>query len=140
MVDVARQCAQLHAQGRERYLSPRAPSRPAASAWASLNLPLTVTTKQMLAAVGQSRLMMIYESFFEIYGIHVGQVLLTRADVKDRGRFLNARDTLQALLEHRSYQLSTRTTPWLQPRSGSATTTTSRPWLRCWPMPTCCCC
>jgi glutamate 5-kinase len=55
----------------------------------------------MLAAVGQSRLMLMWERFFEIYGIHVGQILLTRADLESRRRFLNARDTLQALLDRR---------------------------------------
>jgi glutamate 5-kinase len=30
------------------------------------------------------------------YGIHVGQMLLTRADMEDSERFLNARDTLRA--------------------------------------------
>jgi glutamate 5-kinase len=65
------------------------------------DLPATVAAKQMLAAVGQSRLMLVWESLFEIYDIHVGQMLLTRADVSDRGRFLNARDALLALLEHR---------------------------------------
>jgi glutamate 5-kinase len=45
--------------------------------------------------------MFVWESLFEIYGIHVGQMLLTRADVEDRNRYLNARDTLQALLEYR---------------------------------------
>lgn len=37
---------------------------------------------------------------FSIYGIHIGQMLLTRADLEDRERFLNARDTLQALLDN----------------------------------------
>jgi glutamate 5-kinase len=55
----------------------------------------------MLAAVGQSRLMRVWEGLFEIYGLVVGQMLLTRADVAERDRFLNARDALQALLEHR---------------------------------------
>jgi len=55
----------------------------------------------MLAAVGQSRLMRVWEGLFEIYGLVVGQVLLTRADVAERDRFLNARDALHALLEHR---------------------------------------
>ena len=54
----------------------------------------------MLAAVGQSWLMHVWESLFDIYGLHVGQMLLTRADVADRDRFLNARDMLAALLEH----------------------------------------
>ena len=55
----------------------------------------------MLAAVGQSRLMHVWESLFDLYEINVGQMLLTRADVRDRQRFLNARDTLTTLLEHR---------------------------------------
>ena len=32
--------------------------------------------------------------------IHIGQILLTRADIEDRERFLNARDTLHALLDN----------------------------------------
>ncbi len=55
--------------------------------------------KQMLAAVGQGRLMHIYEQFFEIYDRAVAQVLLTRDDLSDRHRYLNARNTLLALLE-----------------------------------------
>ena len=65
------------------------------------DLPGTVNNKQMFAAVGQSRLMLEWERFFEIYNIHVGQMLLTRADVEDRRRFLNARDTLHSLLDQR---------------------------------------
>lgn len=42
-----------------------------------------------------------WASLFEIYGLQVGQMLLTRADVEDRRRFLNARDMLQALLDQR---------------------------------------
>jgi glutamate 5-kinase len=64
-------------------------------------LPDTVSHKQMFAAVGQGRLMQEWGRFFEIYGLQVGQMLLTRADVENRRRFLNARDTLQALLEQR---------------------------------------
>jgi glutamate 5-kinase len=64
------------------------------------DLPPTLNHKQMLAAVGQSRLMQMWERYFEIYGIHVGQILLTRADVQNRRRYLNGRDTLLTLLEH----------------------------------------
>jgi glutamate 5-kinase len=101
MVELARQCAALHRRGidiivctsgaimagRERLDFPR--------------LPDTVANKQMFAAVGQGRLMQEWGRFFEIYGLQVGQMLLTRADVEDRRRFLNARDMLQALLEQR---------------------------------------
>lgn len=61
-------------------------------------LPKFIPAKQMLAAIGQPRLMEIYEQFFNIYEQKVAQVLLTRADLIDRRRYLNARNTLEALL------------------------------------------
>jgi glutamate 5-kinase len=68
---------------------------PGVSTWVT-RLPATIASKQLLAAVGQSRLIQLWEQLFSIYGIHVGQMLLTRADMEDRERFLNARDTLRA--------------------------------------------
>jgi len=58
-----------------------------------------VTSKQVLAAVGQSRLMDAYERLFSWHEITIAQTLLTRADLSDRLRYLNARNTLTALLE-----------------------------------------
>lgn len=101
MVDLARQCAQFHQRGRDVILCTSGAIAAGRARLGFPDLPPTVTTKQMLAAVGQSRLMLEWERFFEIYNIHVGQILLTRADVEDRRRFLNARDTLHALLENR---------------------------------------
>ena len=49
--------------------------------------------------MGQSALMWHYEQAFEKHGIQVGQVLLTGQDISDRGRYLNARNTLLALLD-----------------------------------------
>jgi glutamate 5-kinase len=54
--------------------------------------------KAMLAAIGQVRLMALYEQLFGLYDIAVAQALLTREDVADRGRYLNARNTLLSLL------------------------------------------
>lgn len=54
--------------------------------------------KQTLAAVGQVRLMGLYEHLFGLYDVPVAQALLTRGDVADRGRYLNARNTLLSLL------------------------------------------
>jgi glutamate 5-kinase len=56
--------------------------------------------KQMLAAVGQSRLMMAWEQVFGMFDVKVAQVLLTRADLGDRHRYLNAREALMAILAH----------------------------------------
>jgi len=60
--------------------------------------PQSIPEKQAAAAVGQSALMWHYEAAFKRHGITVGQVLLTAEDIADRARYLNARNTLQALL------------------------------------------
>jgi len=59
---------------------------------------LTISQKQALAAVGQSRLMAVYADLFQPHGIFVGQMLLTASDMEDRRRYLNARNTLDELL------------------------------------------
>ena len=60
--------------------------------------PRSIPEKQAAAAVGQSSLMWHYEQAFGKHGIQVGQVLLTGQDISDRGRYLNARNTLLSLL------------------------------------------
>src|SRR5213080_2132341 len=60
--------------------------------------PQSIPEKQAAAAVGQSALMWHYEAAFKRHGIAVGQVLLTAEDIADRARYLNARNTLRALL------------------------------------------
>jgi glutamate 5-kinase len=58
----------------------------------------SVREKQAAAAVGQIGLIELYQRRFAKRGIHVGQVLLTRAGLEDRERFLNARRTMLELL------------------------------------------
>jgi len=55
--------------------------------------------KQVLASVGQSRLMHVYEQLFDPHRITIAQALLTRSDLSDRSGYLNARNTLLALME-----------------------------------------
>jgi glutamate 5-kinase len=62
------------------------------------SLPKDIPIKQMLAAIGQPRLMAIYEQFFGLYNLQIGQILLTRTDLSDRKRYLNSRNTLLALI------------------------------------------
>jgi glutamate 5-kinase len=57
--------------------------------------------KQVLASVGQGRLMNVYDQLFTRHNITVAQALLTKADISDRAGYLNARNTLLALLELR---------------------------------------
>jgi len=61
-------------------------------------MPLSI--KQAAASVGQSSLMWMYEKTFGEHGHKVAQVLLTREDLSNRTRFLNARSTLQTLLNY----------------------------------------
>ncbi|MBI4965220.1 MAG: glutamate 5-kinase [Desulfomonile tiedjei] len=58
----------------------------------------TIPQKQAAASIGQSRLMAEYEHAFGRYGIRVGQMLLTKDDLTDRRRYLNAANTLTTLL------------------------------------------
>jgi len=61
--------------------------------------PKGVPYRQVLAAVGQSRLMNTYEYLFDRYNITIAQALLTKTDLSHRAGYLNARNTLLALME-----------------------------------------
>ncbi|MBD2781115.1 glutamate 5-kinase [Xenorhabdus szentirmaii] len=100
IVELVRQCAQQHEKGHRIIIVTSGAIAAGREHLGYPDLPATIASKQLLAAVGQSRLIQLWEQLFSIYGIHVGQMLLTRADLEDRERFLNARDTLQALLDN----------------------------------------
>jgi glutamate 5-kinase len=97
--EIARQTAALRAEGRDvvvvssgaiaigsRELGWRGPGH-------------SIPDKQAAAAVGQIGLLDLYRRRFAKHGLRVGQVLVTRAGLEDRERFVNARHTLQKLLE-----------------------------------------
>lgn len=54
---------------------------------------------QAAASVGQMGLIHAYATACQYYGIHTAQILLTHADLSERGRHLNARSALNTLLE-----------------------------------------
>lgn len=60
--------------------------------------PKSVGERQALAALGQLRLIALWDYLFGTVGIDVAQVLLTRNDIADRPRYNNARTTLNTLL------------------------------------------
>ncbi len=64
----------------------------------ALSLPLPL--KQAAAAIGQSRLMRAYKDALRKHGLTAAQVLLTRDDLANRRRYLNARNTLMTLLDY----------------------------------------
>ncbi|KIH76070.1 glutamate 5-kinase [Geoalkalibacter ferrihydriticus] len=61
--------------------------------------PQTIPLKQAAAAIGQPRLMRAYKEGFQAHGYLAAQILLTRDDLANRRRYLNARNTLVTLLD-----------------------------------------
>lgn len=99
IADWCAQIAALRAEGRQIVL---VSSGAVAEGMARLGLskrPATLHGLQATAAVGQMGLVRAYETEFERHGLRAAQILLTHEDVSDRGRYLNARGTLNTLLE-----------------------------------------
>lgn len=100
VIDLVRQVSQLHSEGRQILLVSSGAIAAGKEELDFPELPKFIPAKQMLSAVGQPRLMSLYSQIFQMYGKIVAQILLTRADLSDRRRYLNARNTLEALLSH----------------------------------------
>ncbi|MBW4652021.1 MAG: glutamate 5-kinase [Kaiparowitsia implicata GSE-PSE-MK54-09C] len=60
--------------------------------------PRTMAMKQAVAAVGQGRLMRVYDDFFSSLDQPIAQVLITRSDLVQRSRYVNAYRTFRQLL------------------------------------------
>ncbi|MGC1307696.1 MAG: glutamate 5-kinase [Phormidesmis sp.] len=61
--------------------------------------PKTMALKQAVAAVGQGRLMRVYDDFFTALTQPIAQVLLTRSDLAQRSRYVNSYRTFRQLLQ-----------------------------------------
>ncbi len=98
---LASDISSIMGQGREAVL---VSSGAIAAGLAKLGLKKTkgmpLSLKQAAAAIGQSGLIRVYERMFASHDKKVAQVLLTREDLSNRTRFLNARNTIQTLLDY----------------------------------------
>jgi glutamate 5-kinase len=101
IVDLARQIAILLESGKEVVLVTSGAIAAGRELMRKNVSNQQIPAKQMLAAIGQPRLMEIYAQVFRIYGISVAQVLLTRSDLVQRRGYINARNTITALLNNR---------------------------------------
>jgi len=99
LVELARQSATLHEKKHELVLVSSGAMAVGRQRLGFPRLPKEIPVKQMLAAVGQPLLMAQYEQIFGLYNLPIAQVLLTKADLGDRRRYLNSRNTLNALLQ-----------------------------------------
>ena len=99
MVDFVQQLTHLHKEGHEVVLVSSG-----AIAAAREDLPTekgtSIPTKQMLASIGQVRLMHTWAELFALYKVVIGQVLLTQHDFSDETSVCHAQDTFNTLLSH----------------------------------------
>ena len=95
---LVREMADLHNRDMEVLLVTSGAIGVGANRMGYKKVPKTMPEKQALAAVGQGALLHLYEKFFGEYGKTVAQVLLTRDDLDDRMRYLNATNALLAIL------------------------------------------
>lgn len=100
ILEIVRILADLHSAGHRIVVVTSGAQAAGRDALGQPNIPKNMVNRQMLAAVGQTYLINMWAELFGIYGIYVGQILLTRADLQDRERYLNARDTVNALLDN----------------------------------------
>ncbi|HWE61928.1 MAG TPA: glutamate 5-kinase [Chloroflexota bacterium] len=95
------QVATLHNDGVEVVIVSSGAVAAARARFPDLRRRPDLPAKQMLAAIGQVRLMHLYDRLLARQGIAVAQALLARGDLSTRQGYLNARSTLLGLLRHR---------------------------------------
>jgi glutamate 5-kinase len=99
MSSLVDQIARLHSQGREIIVISSGAIASGRQKLKKVAERKNTPFKQVLASVGQSHLMYTYEQLFDRYEITAAQALLTKRDLCDRSGYLNARNTLLALIE-----------------------------------------
>lgn len=100
MLTLAQQITELRDQGHQVVLISSGAIAAGKELLHSSKESSSIPTKQMLASLGQAKLMQTWSELFALFDTHVGQLLLTRDDFSDRKRYLNARDTFSSLLLH----------------------------------------
>ena len=94
------QISDLSSSGREMLLVSSGAVAAGRGVMRNLSKNSVLPDRQVLAAVGQGRLMHLYEQAFATHGIITAQALLSRRDVDDRLGYLNLRNTLLSLLNN----------------------------------------
>jgi glutamate 5-kinase len=100
MTQLVGQIAALRAQGKEVVIVSSGAVGAGMGILGHEKRPGETSELQACAAVGQPRLMALYENLFSQAGHQVAQVLLTHDDLQHHERHLNARTTLVTLLRH----------------------------------------
>lgn len=99
MHDFARQCADLMKNGKQVVLVSSGAQVAGVSTLDRWSRKKDIHYRQALCAIGQVELMDKWRTAFAEYGIHIGQLLLTKEDFEDDHRTLNMRNTLFTLVD-----------------------------------------
>jgi len=100
--DWTQQIAELRQQGKEVILVSSGSVAEGMSRMGWTKRPTKLAELQAAAAIGQTGLIETYEAQFKKHNIQAAQILLTHDDVSNRQRYLNARNTLRALLKFKA--------------------------------------
>ena len=99
MARIVAQIAALVERGTQVSLGLLGRHRRGAAAHQLAAAPKTIPMRQILAAIGQSKLHAAWDELFGAHGVTTAQALLTRGDLSHRLSYLNARNTLIGLME-----------------------------------------
>ena len=100
--DWSEQIAQLRKQDIEIILVSSGSVAEGMSRMGWTKRPTELAALQAAAAIGQTGLVEAYENQFKKHNIQAAQILLTHDDISNRKRYLNARNTLRALLKFKA--------------------------------------
>ncbi len=95
------QVARLHDQGAEVIIVTSGAVAAGRARLGIARMRRNIPFRQVLASIGQGQLMRTYDRLFMERGVVTAQTLLTRRDLSERVSYLNARNTLLALLHYR---------------------------------------
>jgi glutamate 5-kinase len=102
MEQLVNELADLHGQGKEIAVVTSGAVGAGMGKLGLIEKPASIIERQALAAIGQGLLMREYEKLFSARDKVVAQVLLTKDDLSDRRRYLNARNTIRTLLDYQA--------------------------------------
>src|SRR5690348_16413095 len=100
MLSLVQQIVALHNKGLELILISSGAVATGRDLFQSANGDRSSASKQLLASVGQVKLMQVWSELFALFELQIGQILLTKDDFSDQ-RIALIRETLGMLLEHR---------------------------------------
>tara|TARA_B100000900_G_C20520194_1_gene691852 strand:- start:191 stop:1306 length:1116 start_codon:yes stop_codon:yes gene_type:complete len=99
--DICREVSQQLSNGKEIVLVTSGAISQGMAVLNTSNRPKDIKKLQALAAVGQQKLMMMYEKLFSSNSIKTAQILITHNDINNRVSYLNIKGTIEELIDNK---------------------------------------